>query len=421
MEILDKQYIINHLLASNNFSANLNEVQKVIEFLNLNPTYPIILVSGTNGKGSTCAFLSHILQLAGYKVGSFTSPHVFDYNERIQINNQAINDHDLINALNKVIQHSHVNLGIFKSFTLASHLIFQQYNIDIAIFEVGIGGKLDVTNLFEPTISLITGVGLDHCNLLGNSIEEIALHKAHIYRPQKPALYGSLTIANSVIEHTKQIEAKLIRLGTDYNYINHQYGWDFISPQQCYYSLPYPSLRGNEQLLNASLAIAGLLQLRNKFPVTLNQIKQGLLETTLVGRFEVLAGLPQVVLDTAHNPQAVDIMCKNMLKLSFAKRNFAVLAVAEDKNWSDILKQSQNSFDYWYLAPLNSSRTSNPQLLAQHLKNHGVKAEQIILCDDLDKAITICYQQLNQDDRMVCFGSFLVVEQAHRIINKVRA
>ena len=416
-----KAQLISHLLTHTNFSASLLDVKKTIHKLKLQPSYPIILVAGTNGKGSCCAYLSTILSNAGYRVGTFTSPHVFEYNERIAIENKPIDDASLCQALQEVIAAAELNLGIFKTFTLAAHLIFARQQVDIAIVEVGIGGAQDATNLFEPSISAITTVALDHCELLGNSIEEIGAQKAQIYRPFKPAFFASKHIPQSVLEYAQQIHAQLELAGRDFSYTRQALSWNFYTDQQNYYSLPYPSLRGVEQLENASLALAILVELREQFPLSLAQIKAGLLQTTLIGRFQVLAGVPQIVLDTAHNPQAIDTMCENMLKLPFAKRNFALFGVAKDKNWQEIIRKSNKNFDYWYIAPLNSERTEQPQLIADYLVSLGVSTKNIYQLPNIKSAFTQCYQQLTSDDRLVCFGSFLVVEEASHAIQEVRA
>lgn len=416
-----KAKLISHLLDSNNFNASLLDVKHVIHKLELKPSYPIILVAGTNGKGSCCAYLSTILTNSGYHVGTFTSPHVFDYNERIAINNKPINDDTLCSILQTVIDASKINLGIFKTFTLAAHLLFIQQKVDIAIIEVGIGGAEDATNLFEPSISAITTVALDHCDLLGDTVEAIGLQKAHIYRPYKPAFFGSKQIPQSILDYAKQIQAPLELIGRDFSYIKQPLSWNFQHTEQNLYSLPYPSLRGIEQLDNASLALAILTKLRQKFPVGAAQIKAGLLQTSLIGRFQVLAGVPQIVLDTAHNPQAIDSMCENMLKLPFAKRNFALFGVAKDKDWQKIIMKCHKSFDYWYLAPINTARTEQPQIIANYLISLGVQVKNIYQQTNIKQAFTQCYQQLTTNDRVVCFGSFLVVEEASHAIKEVRA
>lgn len=414
-----KQELIDYLLSSNNFSPT-SKSETIIAQLGIKPAYPIILVGGTNGKGSTCAYLTTILTNAGYKVGSFTSPHVFEYNERITVNNQPITDIKLAAALNKITAASEINLGLFKTFHLASHLIFAEEKIDIAVIEVGIGGKLDATNLFDPTISAITCVDLDHCELLGSTKEEIGLQKAGIYRPHQPAFFADTQIPHSVIDYAAAIDADLNLLGREFGFVRHEISWDFYCPELSYYSLPLPSLRGQEQLQNAALALAILTKLRSKFPVNLAQIKFGLLETKLIGRFQILPGMPQIIIDTAHNPQAIEHMLKNMVQLQFAKQNFAVFGVADDKDWRQILDLASSSFTKWFLAPLPSPRSSDPKQLKEYLVALGLNPDSISIHANVESALNTAYHELSADDRLVCFGSFLVVDAAYKAIQKVR-
>lgn len=415
-----KKTLINHLLTATNYAASDEDVKTAIKKLNLRPSYPIVLVGGTNGKGSTCAYLTTILTNAGYKVGTYTSPHIFDYNERITINNIPVSDPQLVEALEKVMSASSLNLGMFKSFTLASHIIFDAHKIDIAIVEVGLGGAQDTTNLFEPTISAITGVALDHCDILGDTIEEIAMEKVQIFRPIKPAFFGSSSVPQAIIDYAHKINADLELAEVDFSYKEQQYSWDFISKHINYYSLPFPSLRGHEQLKNASLAIAILNKLRSNFPLSVAQIKSGLLQTSLIGRFQVMPGIPQIVLDTAHNPEAIEVMCYNMLKLPFAKRNFALFGIADDKDWQQAIKKCLPSFDVWYLTWINSSRSCDPQKVADYLISLGVRDLNIHVCDNVSNAFNYAYKDLKADDRLVCFGSFLVIDAAHKKIQEVR-
>lgn len=419
-QVDQKHALIQHLISASNFADTKQHILETIDILQIKPNYPIILVGGTNGKGSTCAYLSTILSIAGYKVGTFTSPHVFEYNERIAINNQPVSDSDLTEALEQVINATSYNFGLFKTFTLASHLIFAKHKIEIAVVEVGIGGRDDVTNLFEPDVSIISTVAMDHCQLLGADIETIGLQKAHIYQAKKPALFGSSEIPQTVSDYAAQINAEFMRLNHEFSYKKNAQSWDFSCQEQKLYSLPYPSLRGEEQVQNAALALAALYKLRDKFPLTSAQVKNGLLQTKLFGRFQVLPGTPQIVFDTAHNPQAIESLRQNMLKLHFARRNFAVFGIAEDKDWAQIITSCSQDFDAWYIAPINSERSAKIEQLVQELIRNGVNSKNIIINSDIESATELCYQQLNSEDRMVCFGSFLVVESAYKKIEKVR-
>ncbi|MDD3266274.1 MAG: Mur ligase family protein [Burkholderiales bacterium] len=418
--VTDTEFLIKKLLTADNFIDDDTNLKQIIETLSIYPKYPIILIGGTNGKGSTCAYLTTILTNAGYKVGTFTSPHIFEYNERIKINNMPIDNQSLGNALAKIMNHSNSNLGMFKTFTLASHIIFQEHNIDIAIIEVGLGGKKDPTNLFEPTLSAITGVDYDHCNILGNTLDEIGLEKAGIYRTNKPAIYGSKNPPNTVIEHIKSVNATPYLIDQDFNYKEHEFCWDFMSPLRNLYSLPFPSMRGKEQVINASIAIIILTLIRNEFPVSISQIKNGLLQTSLIGRFQVMPGTPQVIFDTAHNPQAVDVMHRNMLKLHFARRNFAVFGIAQDKNWQSIIKQHAKNFDLWFLSPIKSDRSADPKDIQKLLIELNVNQNNIFINTCVMDSFSKAYQQLKSDDRLVCFGSFLIIEEAYQSFQGIR-
>lgn len=405
--------IIEYLINCDNFVSNTTEVKQAIEALQIRPSYPIVLIGGTNGKGSSVAYLTTILTNAGYNVGSYTSPHIFSYNERIQLNNQNIDDTKLQQALQQVIQAAPSNLGLFKTFTLASHLIFAQAKIDVAIVEVGLGGAMDATNLFEPTISAITTIDFDHCKILGNDLETIAAEKVKIYRANKPAIYADKNPPKKIIEYCQQNSIKLEQLGSNYNYVTHEFCWDYISDDFNLYSIPFPSMRGDIQLQNAALAINILQKL--PFYINANQIKSGMLQTALTGRFQVLAGAPQVVLDVAHNPQAVGIMLKSMLKLPFTKHNIAVFGVASDKDWQKILDLTSNSFDYWYIAPIKSNRNIDNITVEAYLKTKQIKNIQLAPSIDIATKQAYCKAQELQA-KLICFGSFLVVEQAHKAL-----
>lgn len=410
---------INTILNTSNFVASEDELKVVIQVLNISPTYPIILVGGTNGKGSTCAYLTTILVHAGYNVGTFTSPHLFEYNERIKVNNTNIDNETLNNVLEKILNYSNT-LGLFKTFTLASHLIFQEKKIDIAIVEVGLGGKNDPTNLFEPYISAITGVDYDHCDILGESLEKIGKEKSGIYRSNKYALYGSQNPPTSITNAINNIGAIPYLFSHDFDYKRNEYSWNFISQKLNLYSLPFPSMRGKEQLDNATLAIAILSLLRDKFPVNSSQIKNGLLQTSLIGRFQVMPGTPQIVFDTAHNEQAVETMYNNVLKLHYAKRNFALFGIAEDKNWQNIIKKHAKNFDHWFVAPIKSVKSVDAIQIKELLRTLGIKDSSITISNSIADSFETAYKQLKSDDRLVCFGSFLTIEEAYKTFQGIR-
>lgn len=406
--------IIKKLNLTNNFIANNSEVQKCIELLNITPTYPIILVGGTNGKGSTCAYLSSILVEAGFKVGTFTSPHVFNYNERICLNSEPINDNTLADTLETIL--NHYNPGVFKSFTLAAHLIFIQKNIDIAVIEVGLGGKNDVTNLFEPYISAITNVSMDHADILGDTTEKIALEKAGIFRPGKVGFYGHNHPPQNLVEYAKDIGCKLKISNHDFGINPHDYSFDIWSGNNNYYALPYPPMRSTQQLENIALSLAILENLPAKFTITLSQIKQGILNSKLVGRFEILPGLPQIILDVAHNYDSVNHMLKNMLKLTPIERSFAVFGIANNKDIESLIAICADKFDHWFIAKINSARAIENSELVKIMQHCNIEIDKISCCDSLVNAFKQAQQKAKATDRICGFGSFLVVEEIHRYL-----
>lgn len=409
---------------------DVNNIQSIIQKLSINPKYPMILVGGTNGKGSVCAYLTTILTNAGYLVGTFTSPHVLQVNERIAINNQPIDDFTLNETLTPLLKYE---LGEFQTLTLAMHQIFMSKKIDIAIIEVGIGGAHDITNLFEPSISAITCVDFDHCAILGNTLEAIGLEKAGIYRQNKWGFFGSQNTPSSIIKYTQKIGTKLQQFGVDFGVTCNELSFDvWCNKNQDdytnYYTLPYPALRGKEQVNNVALALGILNKLRNQFPVSLATIKSSLLKTTLIGRFHVMPGVPQVILDVAHNVQAVSHMLQNMLKLPFAKHSYAVFGVASDKDVENIIKTCTTNtsssttdtyttyFDKWYIAKLASSRGLDAINIANILLKHGVKEYNIVVTNSITEAISFALRDATNNDRVVAFGSFLVVEESYNLL-----
>ena len=407
------QQVINELLETRHTTPDFEQMQIYIDQLNLKPAYPIILIGGTNGKGSTCAYLTTCLTLAGYKVGTFTSPHVLEYNERICINNKAINDNNLLQILSYIINHCGNKLGLFKTFTLAAHYWFMQQNIDIAVIEVGIGGRNDITNLFTPSISAITSIALDHCEILGYDLETIGLEKAGIFRPHIPCFYGDTNPPYTVIDYAQQINAELNILGRDFNYTKSEISFDVLINSQNYFTLPLPSLRGNEQLKNATLAIAILDTIKQQFPIGLGTIKTALLQTKLLGRFHLLPGVPQIIIDSAHNPQAVNQMLQNMVKLPFVKHNYAIFSCAADKDANEIIRLCADKFDKWFIAQIASERSIEIHKLRQILLENNINKSNIIICDDIKQALINAKQITSNEDRIIAFGSFLVIEQIY--------
>lgn len=410
-----KQDIINLLISNSNYSDNIH-LLPIIESLSITPNYPIILIGGTNGKGSTCNFIANILIKNGYKTGLFTSPHLLEYNERIRINNENINDYELLYVLNEIVK-INKNIGLFQAFTLACHLFFIKEKVEIAVIEVGLGGLKDPTNLFFPTISAITNVDLDHQDILGHNITEIALQKAGIYRTNIPCFFNDENTPEALQEYVKSNNINFKIIQKDYYYKENINSFDLFLNNKKYFSLPIPNLRGKKQIANASLAIAILNELQKKFPIAKTAIKEGLLETNLKGRFQILPGYPQIILDVAHNPHAVKELLSNIKKLNKANNTYAVFGIANDKDAKTIITICNIFFDNWFIAPIKSNKSLSNVELLKIFMSLEVNTDKITLCECIKEAFNKAKNIASTNDRIVCFGSFLVIEEILKEVN----
>jgi dihydrofolate synthase/folylpolyglutamate synthase len=415
--------IIELLLTKKEYQMSKSDIRKCITALQLNPQYPIILVGGTNGKGSVCTYLSNFLTAAKYKVGCFTSPHLYSYNERICINNISISDDNLFSHLNKIVLYAQehfkgCSFGLFKAFTLAAHSFFIEQSIDIAIVEVGIGGLNDITNIFDPTMSVITTIDFDHCKILGNNLEQIGLQKAGILRSNKYGFYGSANPPNSLIAYAKEISNKLLLANIDFGITaSTNNSFSVFCQDTNYYNLPYPNIRSDIQLSNIALALAVITKLSRQFTVSLTTIKQALVTTLLPGRFQALPTNPLIIVDVAHNPQAVHIMLQNMVKLPPTKKTIAVFGIAKDKDVDAIVAMCKDKFDKWFIATTSDiNRSIQVEDLAEILYKHKITSSKVVQCDSITCAINLAYSET--DAKIICFGSFLVVEEAYNSIMK---
>ncbi|HZV54412.1 MAG TPA: folylpolyglutamate synthase/dihydrofolate synthase family protein, partial [Rhodocyclaceae bacterium] len=285
----------------------LDRVRSVSQALGQRQTCPVILVGGTNGKGSTCAMLERILLCAGYRVGLYTSPHLLRYNERVRIDGRAVGDDALCEGFARVeaarVSRGDTSLTYFEFGTLCAWEVFADQPLDVIILEVGLGGRLDATNLYEPDVAIVTGVDLDHMDYLGPTREDIGFEKAGIFRAGRPAICGDRQPPQRLLDHAQAIGADLQVLGRNFGCERQEGQWQYWGRHGRRSGLAFPALRGNRQLDNASCVLAALDVLRNRLPVAMQDIRRGLLETELPGRFQVLPGRPTVVLDVAHNPQ----------------------------------------------------------------------------------------------------------------------
>jgi dihydrofolate synthase/folylpolyglutamate synthase len=354
--------------------------------------------------------LATILTEAGYRVGLYTSPHVLQYNERIRINMQPVSDQSLIEAFIQInTAREAISLTYFEFTTLAAMQIFLQEKVEIIILEVGLGGRLDATNIFDSTVAAVVSVDMDHEAYLGNTREKIGLEKAGIFRPGKPALCADPQPPSSLIEYAQTIGAKLELSHHDFGYRQLENQWSFYHGTQHKHALPYPALRGKTQLVNASLVLAILDHLRDTVPVTIGNIKAGLLNTELMGRFQVLPGRPTVVLDVAHNPHAVKVLRTNLDQMGFYSRTYAVFGMMQDKDIKQVIQIVQDRVDHWFIAAPDIARAASTEDLIEQFRQVEVKTYQV--CESIAAAYHAAYRQASENDRILIFGSFYTVAE----------
>lgn len=390
----------------------LERVAEVLRRLQLeHPPGVVITVGGTNGKGSTVALLEAILRAAGYRVGAYTSPHLLRYNERIRIDGAEVADAALCASFERIDRaRDDISLTYFEFGTLAAIDLFRQAAVDVAIMEVGMGGRLDAVNVLDPDVALVTTVDLDHAQWLGETREAIGFEKAGIYRAGRPAIFGSADAPRSLLAHARDIGAHLLRFGHDFGYQAQGGQWRWWGPQQQRDALPLPALRGHSQLQNAAGALMALAAVGQRLPVDQQAIRRGLLTVALPGRFQVLPGPVTHVLDVAHNPQAAAELAANLRQMPCGGRTLAVCAMLADKDMAAVVAQLKDVVDDWYPAGLGPPRGASAGQMAAALAQAGISAHPA--CPHAVTALAAAQAVAVPGDRIVIFGSFHTVAEA---------
>ena len=403
-------------------AMGLDRVVLVRDALALQPAFPVITVGGTNGKGSACMMLDAILGHAGYRVGTYTSPHLLRYNERVRIAGKEAGDADLVRAFGAVERARRdcgVPLTYFEFGTLAAVWLFQECKMDAAILEVGLGGRLDAVNAFDADVALLMSVGLDHMEYLGSTREAIGAEKAPIFRSGRPAICADPDPPATVTDHAARINAVLLQIGRDFGFTAQSRQWRYRGPGGDRHGLPLPALRGDFQVANASACIAALDALRERLPVAAADIRGGLVRVENPGRFQVLPGRPAVILDVAHNPHAAAALAANLAQMTGYRQTLAVFSMLKDKDVVGVARALRGHIDHWLVAPLTGPRAMNAAALEQCLRAAGVSAG-ITPCVNIAEACDCAYRMAGDDDRILTFGSFLTVAAAMTAIRARR-
>ena len=393
----------------------LERVNRVRHALKLTPFFPVIVVGGTNGKGSVCAILESILTVAGYHVGCYSSPHLIRYNERIHIGQQEVIDEQLLEAFRAVEQarkKCNVSLTYFEFGTLAAMRVFMDERIDVAILEVGLGGRLDAVNIFDADCAILTSIDLDHQEYLGDSRETIGYEKAGIFRRERPAICAESDLPLSVRHHAQEIEAQIKIIHQDFGFVQESnYQWRFWSQQHCQQALPLPALRGSMQLHNASACLMALEQLREQLQVSTQAMRKGLLCVTLPGRFQVLSEQPMTILDVAHNPAAAAVLAENLEMTSPAGKTYAVFAMLQDKDIVGVVQELKKHIDIWLISSIEAPRGAPASKLLRILykSDMAITNPTIHEFENVVSAYAFACEHADKNDRICVFGSFYTV------------
>ncbi len=410
----------------------LERVAKVKQRLGLNPTFPVIVVGGTNGKGSVCAMLESILHAAGYRVGCYTSPHLLDYNERVRIGQRQASDAELCAAFERVEQAcvvpplqkmdvslqgneeiSEISLTYFEFGTLAAMQCFIDQAVEVAILEVGLGGRLDAVNVFDHDCAVVTSIDLDHMEYLGDTREQIAFEKAGIFRVGQVAVFGDRDVPIAIRTQAQHAGAQLWCLGEQFSFSASAQQWNYHGVSGTRSALPYPALRGAFQLHNASAALAALDALKNKLPVSMEAVRRGLVEVVLPGRFQIVPGRPMLILDVAHNPQAARTLAQNLADLPPCRKTFAVFAMLKDKDMAGVARALKGQVDVWLVAGIAAPRGATATELSSVLYAEGVKGAVLTFVTVTDALQHACNEAV-ENDRIATFGSFYTVAEVMR-------
>lgn len=373
------------------------------------PPFTIVTVTGTNGKGSTVAMLEQTLHAAGYRVGAYTSPHLIDYNERVRLDTQDVSDADLCAALERVeAARAGTSLTYFEFGTLAAVELFRERGVDIAVLEVGLGGRLDAVNAWDGEVAIVASVGIDHTDWLGPDRESIGAEKAGIFRAGRCAICGDPDPPRSLVRVAAETGARLRRLGRDFAFERLESGWSWRDGDRVIAGLPHPAMRGDYQLHNAACVLMALDCLAGRFPVKNADIRAGLLRAVLPGRFQTLPGRPIRVLDVAHNPQAAAALARTLRAQPVAGRTIAVCAMLRDKPIAEVLAIVAPLVARWHVAGLGGERGTSADDMGLALAQAGVR-DAVALHADVEQAYAAALAEARDDDRVVVFGSFHTV------------
>lgn len=395
----------------------LDRVRLVWERMALPALPPIITVGGTNGKGSTLQYLNTALIASGFRVGLYTSPHLLVYNERVRICGEKVADDLLCRAFEKIeAARGEVALTYFEFGTLAAMQIFSESALDVLLLEVGLGGRLDAVNLFDPAVSLITNVGMDHMDWLGPDLESIGREKAGIFRAGKPAVVGMANPPLSLLRVAEEQGALLYLRNRDFgvemnsNSADGIATWNWYSRRNRSSALPYPAMPGMFQLDNAAAAWMALEALGDQW-FSESSLRTSLKNARLMGRMQLIAGPVERIFDVAHNEPAAKVVAEYLMGHPCVGKTIAVFAMLQDKDAAAVIAQMKTCVDTWIMAPVGGTRGRSGADLLAIARAFGISGKA---CETIALAWQEAEQLARPGDRIIAFGSFYLVEEALR-------
>jgi dihydrofolate synthase / folylpolyglutamate synthase len=384
------------------------------------PRMPVITIAGTNGKGSVAAYASAILQAAGYRVGTFTSPHLRDYRERIRVQNEKVEASALVAAFERIEEacgatsqdlRPPISLTFFEYNALAAFLVFESARLDAWVLEVGMGGRLDAVNVIDASVAVVVSIGLDHQEFLGTTIEAIAREKAGIFRSGAPAVLGSRHMPDALEACARSLGAPLKRLGREFGFSRQAERWRYRGTRWDLPDLPPPGLVGDTQYANASTAIAALEELTAKYEVSARAVAEGIAAVRLEGRFQMIeAGGVEWFLDVAHNPDAARVLAMNLEARPIAGRTLAVCGILADKDAGGVAMELAARIDEWWMATTPGARGTGDAVLVALMEPH-LKVP-IHRGGTIGDACAAALAAARAGDRIIVFGSFHTVAPA---------
>lgn len=385
---------------------SLERVTEVGSRLNLlRPPCPVITVGGTNGKGSCVAGLEAIYLQAGYRVGAFTTPYLFRYNEQVRIQGKSVTDKQFCDVFER-ISHAcgnEIQLTVFEYGTLAAFMLFKEAHLDVWILEVGLGGRWDAVNVIDADVAIVSSIGLDHTEWLGNTREAIAVQKAGIFRQGHPAICGDFDPPKTLVEEALKIKAPFFCQGKSFGFKQDQISWTWWGPVTLFEHLPKPVLL----LQNMATVLMAIDLLQEKLAVEKKHIDQAMQDVRLPGRLQQVPGEVSQLFDVSHNPAAVALLAEYLQKTPISGKTHAVFSMLADKDISTTSQVIKQWIDEWHIAEVKSDRAAPLEKLIACFKEN--KIEETHYYTSVKEAYENAMAKATPGDRLLVFGSFRTV------------